>query len=268
MKIIDLNEENKHLYFVCLEDWSDEMKEAGNHKECWYNKMKNKGLRVKLATDDNGKTGGMIQYLPIEYSMVEGKDLYFINCIWVHGYKEGRGNFRKQGMGKALIKAAEEDAKELGVKGIVAWGLGIPVWMKASWFKKQGYKKIDKQSMRVLLWKKFSEDAEPPKWMKNKKPELKLDPHKVTITAYKNGWCPASNITYERVQRAANEFPGQVIFNTIDTSNKETMISCGKVDEIIVENKTLTYGPPPSYKKIVKIVSKSIRKKQKNANRR
>ncbi len=35
MKVIDLTEEHKELYFVCLEDWSDEMKEAGNHKECW-----------------------------------------------------------------------------------------------------------------------------------------------------------------------------------------------------------------------------------------
>ena len=54
MKITDLTEENKNLYFVCLEDWSDEMKEAGNHKECWYNKMKDKDLGVKLAEDDEG----------------------------------------------------------------------------------------------------------------------------------------------------------------------------------------------------------------------
>ena len=33
MKVIDLTEENKKLYYVCLEDWSDEINEAGNHKE-------------------------------------------------------------------------------------------------------------------------------------------------------------------------------------------------------------------------------------------
>ena len=42
MKIIDLEEKYNHLYFMCLEDWSDEMKEAGDHKENWYNIMKNK----------------------------------------------------------------------------------------------------------------------------------------------------------------------------------------------------------------------------------
>ncbi len=45
--------------------------------------MKDKGLRVKLAEDDNGVIGGMIQYVPVEYSNGEGTNLYFINCIWV-----------------------------------------------------------------------------------------------------------------------------------------------------------------------------------------
>ena len=176
MKVIDLSEENMDLYFLCLEDWSDEIKEAGNHKECWYNKMKDNGLRVKLGLDDNGKVGGMIQYLPIEHSFVDGKDLYFITCIWVHGYKKGRGNFQKKGMGKALLQAAEDDTKIRNGKGIAAWGIPMPFWMKASWFKKQGYTKVDKLGIfdPVLLWKPFAEDAVPPKWIKRKKKPEKI----------------------------------------------------------------------------------------------
>ncbi|MCL5020560.1 MAG: hypothetical protein M1339_02620 [Bacteroidetes bacterium] len=52
MKIIDLDEEYLPLYLVCLEDWSNDMKEAGKHKEIWYSRMKDRGLRVKLALDD------------------------------------------------------------------------------------------------------------------------------------------------------------------------------------------------------------------------
>lgn len=40
MQIIDLPEEHKPLYFACLEDWSEEIKEAGDHKEIWYHSMK------------------------------------------------------------------------------------------------------------------------------------------------------------------------------------------------------------------------------------
>ena len=61
MRIIDLNETYESLYFLCLEDWSSEIKEAGEHKKEWYQKMKENGLRVKLALDNNGEVGGMIQ---------------------------------------------------------------------------------------------------------------------------------------------------------------------------------------------------------------
>src|SRR4030042_881353 len=150
MKIIDLADRNKPLYFLCLEDWSSDMKEAGNHKSLWFDQMKNKGLRVKLAVDDNENVGGMIQYIPIEHSYVSGKESFFIYCIWVHGHKEGRGNFQNKGLGSLLLDAAEEDARSSGAKGIAAWGISMPFWMKASWFRKHGYKKADKDGMAVL----------------------------------------------------------------------------------------------------------------------
>ena len=216
MEIIDLEEKYKGTYFVCLEDWSDEMKEAGDHKNNWYNEIKDKGLGVKLALEDE-KVVGMIQYLPIEYSFAEGQNLYLITCIWVHGYKEGIGNYQKRGIGKALLQAAENDVKSKGAKGIVAWGLSLPFWMRAKWFKKQGYIKVDKQGMQVLLWKPFTEDAIPPKWIKQKKNPEPI-PGKVKITAFINGWCPAQNIVFERAKRATKEFGDDVVFEGINTN--------------------------------------------------
>ena len=55
MKIIDLTPEHENLYFQCLEDWSEEISESGDHKKRWYGRMKEKGLRVKLALDDRGE---------------------------------------------------------------------------------------------------------------------------------------------------------------------------------------------------------------------
>lgn len=52
MEIIDLTDRYQEIYFLCLEDWSDEIREAGDHKEMWYNRMKDQGLRVKLALDE------------------------------------------------------------------------------------------------------------------------------------------------------------------------------------------------------------------------
>lgn len=259
MEVMDLTEEHEQLFFMCLEDWSDEIKEAGHHKEIWYRKMKDKGLRVKLAKDDNGEVGGMIQYLPVEHSLVEGKNLYFIYCIWVHGHKEGRGNFQKKGMGKALLKAAEKDAKELGAKGIAAWGVSLPFWMKASWFKKQGYKKADKDGISVLLWKPFTKDATPPKWIKEKKKPQKR-PDKVYVTAFLNGWCPAQNMVYERAKRASKEFAHEVLFQGIDTSDREVFLEWGIADALFIDDRQVRNGPPPSYEKIKKLIAKRVKK--------
>jgi hypothetical protein len=98
MTIVDLDKTYLDTYCHCLEDWSDEIKEAGSHKEQWVRHMTDKGLWVKLALED-GKAVGMIQYVPIEEAFAEGSGAYFIHCIWVHGYKQGVGNHQKKGIG-------------------------------------------------------------------------------------------------------------------------------------------------------------------------
>lgn len=259
MKVRDMKPEDKELYCVCLEDWSDEMREAGDHKCAWYEKMKDKGLRVKLAEDDNGVVGGMIQYIPTEHFFAEGENTYIIMCVWVHGYKEGRGDFRHQGMGQALLSAAEEDAKVLGANGMAAWGLLIPVFMQASWFKKQGYKAVDKTGMQALLWKPFKEGAAEPKMIRRKKKPERVK-GQVTVHAFKNGWCPASNLTYERTRRAAGEFGDNVVFADYDTTNRKVFDEWGIVDALFIDDKEVQTGPPPSYEKIYKLISKKVKK--------
>ena len=259
MQIIDLKDEHQPLYFVCLEDWSAEIKEAGNHKEVWYHKMKDKGLGVKLALDENGKVGGMIQYLPIELSLAEGNDLYFIDCIWVHGHKKGRGNFQKKGMGTALLQSAEADAKARGAKGMAAWGLWLPFWMKASWFKKNGYKKVDRQGIQVLLWKPFADEATPPRWIKQKKKPETI-PGKVTVTAFLNGRCPAQNMVLERAKRAASAFGDAVVFRQVDTFDREVFSEWGIADALFIDDKQVRTGPPPPYEKIKRLIARRAKK--------
>jgi hypothetical protein len=201
----------------------------------------------------------MIQYIPIEHSFVEGKELYFVNCIWVHGHKQGRGNFQKRGFGKALLTAAEEDAKARGAKGVVAWGLILPFFMKASWFKRQGYKAVDRQGIQVLLWKPFTDDANPPKWIHQKK-KPGIIPGKVIVSGFNNGWCQSQNITFERAKRASGEFGGKVLFQEYDTSNRTTFTEWGISDALFVDDKGVWTGPPLSFEKIKKIIEKRVKK--------
>jgi len=259
MNIVDLTDEHKKLYCVCLEDWSDEMKEAGDHKLRWYEIMKNRGLRVKLALDDNGDVGGMIQYLPAEESFIDGEGLYFIPCIWVHGHDKGRGDFRKRGMGTALLKAAEDDVYDLGGLGMAAWGITLPFWMRSAWYKKHGYKKADRRSFMELVWKPFIGSVLPPNWIKRKKTPEKV-PGQVTVTAFLSGWCPSMNIMYERAKRASAEFADRVMFRTIDTVDRSVFLEWGISDDIYMDDKKITKGAPLPYYKIHKYLEKKVKK--------
>jgi len=263
MTITDLIPEHEDLYFCCLEDWSDEIKEAGDHKACWYKKMKDKGLRVKLAKDDKGVVAGMIQYIPVELSFAEGSDLFVVLCIWIHGHKQGRGNFQKKGMGKALLKAAEEDVRSIGAKGLVTWGLILPFFMRASWFKNQGYKVIDKSGMMRLMWKPFTGDAVPPAFIKRKKtPEITAG--KLNISLFLDGWCTAQNLVYERTKRAIEGFEEYVELKEYHTGNIEVRREWGISDAIFFNKKELRTGPPPSYDKIRKLVERRVKKLKEN----
>jgi GNAT superfamily N-acetyltransferase len=258
MKIIDLDAEHEALYFLCLEDWSDEAKEAGPRRGQWYAKMKERGLRAKLALDDRGEVGAMIQYLPIEHSAAIGKDLYLVLCVWVHGHKQGRGDFRGQGMGSALLAAAEEDVQGRGAKGLAAWGLWLPFWMRASWFRKHGYAKADRMGVQSLVWKKFADDVSAPRWMRAKKTPAR-EPGRVTVTALVNGWCMAMNLAYERLKRAAGEFGDRVVFREFDTTEPAVRDEWGMTDALFVDSREVRTGPPPTYAKVRRIIEKRVR---------
>jgi len=246
MRIIDLDPAHEASYFCCLEDWSDEMAEAGDHKARWYARIKDEGLRVKLAVDDEGAAVGMIQYVPIEHSTAQGEGLYHILCVWVHGYKEGVGNQQGHGLGTLLLEAAEQDARELGATGMSAWGLIIPVFMRARWFRQRGYRPADRSSVMQLMWKPFMPDAVKPTWIRTVRRPQRI-PGQVTVTAFTNGWCPAQNLAHERARRAVEAIGAPAVFQAVDTGDRATFIEWGISDALFIDDREVRTGPPPTY---------------------
>ena len=259
-RVVDLPRRHERSYFVCLEDWSDEMREAGDSKECWFERMRTRGLRVKLAIDDEDRPLGMIQYLPIEESMAEGTGLYMILCIWVLGYDEGDvGDVQGAGIGTALLAAAEDDARNRGADGMAAWGIQMPFWMRSSWFKKHGYRSADRRRGSELVWKPFVDDARPPRWV-TQKPVPIGEPDRVTVTAYQSGWCPAMNLVCERAARVAEEFGEPVEFTRVDISTHDALAAAGQSDAVFVDGRPLQRGAPPSTEVIRRRVGRRVRR--------
>ena len=261
VRVVDLDPEHEPLYFVCLEDWpGSDMAEAGDHKARWFRRMSRLGLRVKLALDGEGRVGGMIHYLPIEHSPAVGRGLEFILCVWVHGHAQGRGDFRGRGMGTALLDAAEADARARGVKGLAAWGLALPLWMRASWFRRHGYRRADRRGIASLVWKPFVRDAEAPRWPASTGRRPEPVPGKVIVTGCVNGWCPAQNLAFERARRAAKPFGALVECRMVDTADRETMLAWGETDALFVDDRRVRTGPPPSEEKLAALIGRRVRR--------
>lgn len=257
VEIIDLAPEYEATYCACLEDWSDEMKEAGDAKKLWLERKKQEGLRVRLARNEKGEIVGMVQYAPIEKAPAIGHGLYYIYCIWVHSYKKGVGDWRGQGIGRKLLQAAEDDARALGASGMAAWGILLPFFIRSKYYKKHGYVRADREGMLELVWKPFSKDAEAPGLLRRKrKPEA--EPGTTSIACFRNGWCPAMNLACERAMRVAKEFPGKTTVRLIETDNPEALEEWGTSDALYIDGKEIQTGPPPATAKLRKIVAKSV----------
>ncbi|MBI9105187.1 MAG: GNAT family N-acetyltransferase [Spirochaetales bacterium] len=259
MEIIDLEERYEQTYCKCLEDWSDEFDDAGDLKKKWLARKKTQGLRVKLARNEKDEIVGMIHYVPIEHSWAKGVNLYLIYCVWVHGYKEGVGNNQGSGIGTLLLEAAEADCMELGADGLAAWGVRLPFFLRSKWYKKRGYKVADTDGMLELVWKPFKVDVMPPELIKRKKkPPAKNE--LPTVTCFRNGWCPAQNISCERAKRAASELGDRVRFIEYDTDNPEVFEEWGIADAVFIEDKCITNGPPLTDAKVKKQLDRALRR--------
>jgi hypothetical protein len=97
--------------------------------------------------------------------------------------------------------------------------------MRASWFRRQGYRAVDRIGFQVQLWKPFTDDAVPPKWPRpQKKPEQRTGA--VVVTCLHNGWCPGQNMVYERARRAARKLGDIVEFRDVNTFERGDGLVC------------------------------------------
>jgi hypothetical protein len=131
--------------------------------------------------------------------------------------------------------------------------------MRASWFRKRGYRVADRDGIRHLLWKPFASDAAKPKWIKEQKRPPAV-PGRVQVTSFVNGWCPAQNIACERARRAAAACGEGVEFTVLDTSDRATFAEWGITDGLFIDGRRVRFGPPPRFAKIKRQIERRARR--------
>ncbi len=250
MDIVDLGPEHENVYLSCLKPEDTTFTDGIPMKRDWYREYHDRGVRVKLAIDDDGAVAGMIQYVPRPLApfVVGDDDIWAIHCIWVHVYESGIGNRGGKGMGSALLKAAEEDMRQRGARGVAAWGLMFPQWMNVPWFEKQGYSKVDVQGVMGLAFKAFDPDVDEPRWLQERKHPEPI-PGKVRVSSFVIGWCTSGNLNHEWARQAAQELGDDVVFETYDTSDPEVVREWGITTGIYVDGEPYPVDGSETYEK-------------------
>jgi len=259
MEIVDLRPDRPELeeaWLNCLEPWEPAAAEGLAGRRAWYAAMKDRGLFVKLALEGDVPVG-FIQCVPIEESPMIGSRLYTVLCIRVHGHRKGVGDHQGHGIGSALLLAAEQEAFRRGALGMAAWGLALPVWMRASWFRRHGYRKVDRQGLSVLMLKRFSAEARAPAWPPHGPPPPSVE-GRTTVTCFSNGWCSAGCASCERARRAAEGFGEAVVFRVIDTRDPMIARRWGHSDAIFIDQDEVRTGPPPSERRLRRLIRDKV----------
>ncbi len=138
-----------------------------------------------------------------------------------------------RGVAKALLAAAEEEARCRRRKGIVTIGYYHDFWfMTASFFEPNGFSKCggvrqgygDPKSRAAVLWRPFDDHAEAPLLLKPKY-EFKTIPGKVVIDLFWNEFCQTSNIEAQPVREVAAEFRDLVTLNKHSADDRAGLLS-------------------------------------------
>lgn len=147
------NAEQETLF--CVKD----TKSAGFQcKKAWYEKTYDQGLRMIMAKR-HGKPLAFIEVVPAKnaWRPVVADDYLFIHCMYVYAKKD-----RSSGLGSALLKQAENEAKQQDLSGLCVMASKGAWIADSSLFKKNGFEVTDQRGRFELLAKHWGKKGKVP----------------------------------------------------------------------------------------------------------
>jgi thiol-disulfide isomerase/thioredoxin len=238
--IRDMTEDDEYYVGTCthVNETNKERESSFPRRISWLKQMEEHGLKTKVAFLDNTHAG-FLYIMPIEINpiQIEGKDLMVFPCL------VSQSKFSSKGVGKKLIRAAEEETLKQKRKGIVTIANFWNFWfMPAKYFVKLGYKVVEKRGEEALLWKKFDPSAEPPQFRKRNY-QFKPIQGKIVVDLFWNVFCLTSDVEAQRVREVVAEYENEVVLNDYSAVNPSIIKRYGISRGIFVNGKWIEIGP-------------------------
>ncbi|MFX0081028.1 MAG: hypothetical protein ACFE94_04670 [Candidatus Hodarchaeota archaeon] len=237
--IRDMTKDDEYYVGTCthVNENNKEREESALRRITWLKRMELHGLRTKVALLDDVHAG-FIYVMPIEINpwQIQGKALMVFPCLVSHS------KFSLKGVGKELIKAAEEETLKQQRKGIATIGHFWDFWfMPAKYFTTLGYKVAAKRSEEAILWKQFDSSAERPQFREinyNYQPVR----GKVVVDLFWNTFCLTSDVEAQRVREVVSEYKDEVVLNEFSADNQTNLKQYGLSRRIYVNGKLIEVG--------------------------
>jgi GNAT superfamily N-acetyltransferase len=265
IEVKDMDESSEYFASTCTHvNESEETDRNAKRRLDWLKKMYDKGLRVKVVFVDD-EIAGFLNMMPIEHSSTGplGDDLMVVWCLYVPE------KFKGKGAGRALMEAAEEEAKRQGKKGLVSYGYRWDFWfMPASFLEKHGFEPVDSRRIgseeesdevqeMVLLWKPLDGAAQKPRFPESSY-KFKPVPGKVVVDLFWDISCQTTNIEGERVMEVAKEFGDKVVLNEYPTHDHEVFMKFQKHRGIFINGKEIGWGHEPPKEGVREAILKAM----------
>jgi GNAT superfamily N-acetyltransferase len=232
------NKADKYYAATCThENESAEIDASAERRSAWFDDMYQQGLRVKVATLDD-KLVGFIYVMPIEVCPWGpiGRDLAVFPCLVAHSKAKGKG------VGRALVAAAEAEARKQGRKGLVTYGYYHDFWfMPGPYFEKLGFEVAARRGEAAILWKVFDPAAERPAFTGGKF-DFAPTPGKVTVDLFFNTFCLTSDVEAERARDVAATFGEAVTLREYDAVDPLILKRYGRARGIFVNGEEIFWG--------------------------
>lgn len=119
----------------------------------WFKLKINSGLQIKIATDEQKKQLGFIEFIPSELAWrpLKAKNYLFVQCIGLFAK-----DARNKNIGSALLQECEKEAIKNNYSGVCAITSDGPWMANKTLFEKNNYEIAGKLGRFELMFKAFN----------------------------------------------------------------------------------------------------------------
>jgi len=210
---------------------------SGARRLAWLKARVPLGLRVKVALTD-GEPAGMAYVIPAEHCPwgPAAPDLMALPCLFV--LKKAKG----LGLGRALVAAAEEEARRQGRKGLVTYAYYHDFWfMPAPFFERMGFTAAARRGAEAVMWKAWDEATRPPAFPETEY-KFVAAPGKVVVDLFFNTFCATSDIEARRVRGVARSFGDAVVLRERSIDDGAGLCAAGRARGVFVNGREIFWG--------------------------